>query len=75
MKRILTTTKECVEYTISMFASDPIGFIDEVNEEEIEVVIKDQYMKLKELCNETGADFYTSITSWNKGKKLYEKYN
>lgn len=63
---ILNTIKECVEYTISMFASDPYGFCDNVNEIEI------QYLSLRQLSNKYNIDFKECMYLYNSGKKLYD---
>jgi len=63
---ILNSEKECVEYTISMFASDPYGFCDNVNEIEV------QYLSLKQLSNIHNIDFKECMYLYNDGKKLYE---
>jgi exonuclease VII small subunit len=63
---MLKSEKECIEYTISMFSSDPYGFCDNVNEVEI------QYLSLKQLSKKHNIDFDENMCLYNNGKKLYE---
>lgn len=68
MSDIVTTVKECIEQTISDFASDPRGFLDD------EKHIENQYNEFKRLSLEYDIDFKETMCSWNSGKKLYEAF-
>lgn len=73
---LLTTTKECVEYTISMFASDPSGFVQDDEEHtvnDIDSRIIRQYYQFKEMTNKLDIDFKECMTIWNRGEELYSK--
>ena len=71
---ILTTEKECIEYTIRMFASDPSGFIsdDKDSPEVIERKIIEQYNKFKELSKKHKINFKETVCSWSRGEKLFK---